>query len=83
MKRIAECDADALYIALNNIGINVEKLDEEKITAQYLQELYLYLLHMQLLAWKAGKRHNQLIRETNQLLQEEKSVAKMSRRLQR
>jgi hypothetical protein len=76
MKRIAECDMDVLYITLDKIGVNVEDLDITSITSEYLQELYRYLLQMQLVAWKAGKSHRGIIRETNQLLREEESVIK-------
>jgi hypothetical protein len=76
MKRIAECDMDVLYITLDKIGVKTEKLDIANITTDYLQELYRYLLQMQLIAWKAGKSHQQIIREINQLLREEESVIK-------
>jgi hypothetical protein len=76
MKRIVECDKDALCKALNNIGITVEELDMTAITPEYLQDLYRYLLRMQLAAWKAGKTCGQLIRETNQALRDEKPVLK-------
>jgi hypothetical protein len=76
MKRIAECDQDALYIALDNIGINVEEFDIANTTTEYLQELYRYLIQMQIIAWKAGKNHNEIIKETNYLLREEKAIIK-------
>lgn len=81
MKRIAECDLDDLCVALDDIGVNIGQLDPMVITPEYLQELYLYLLHMQLLAWKAGKSHRQIIRETNQLLHEGKQVIRTRKRL--
>ena len=76
MKRITECDVNALYIALDKIGIKVEDLNMETITPEYLQDLYRYLLQMQLVAWKAGKSYRQLIRETNLALHEKKPVIK-------
>lgn len=76
MKRIAECDEDALYIALENVGINVKDLDMTATTQEYLQDLYRYLLQMQLVAWKAGRSYRQLILETNRALREEKPIIK-------
>ena len=76
MKRIAECDEDALYISLDSIGVNVEDLDMTTISVEYLQELYRYLLRMQLVAWKAGKNCHQLIRDTNRALREDRVIFK-------
>lgn len=74
MKRIAECDELALYIALDNVGVNIENFDQTTVSVEYLQELYHYLLRMQLVAWKAGKSYRQLIRETNLALREDKPI---------
>ena len=79
MKRMGECDDDTLYIALDNIGINVGELDMAAITREYLQDLYRYLLRMQLIAWKAGKSHRQVIRDANLALREDKPIIKKGR----
>lgn len=80
MKRIAECDADALYLTLDGIGINMKELDKADPDVEYLRELYCFLLHMQLLAWKAGKSHRGIIRTVNRSL-DEKSLVSTTRRL--
>jgi hypothetical protein len=68
MKKVAECDADTMYLALDKIGVNVRELDKIEPTLEYLRELYGFLLRMQLLAWKAGKSHRGIVRTTNEAL---------------
>lgn len=76
MRLIRECDANTLYMALSEIGINMRELDKKDPSVQYLRELYGFLLHAQLLAWKSGKSHRQLIRSANHALLELKPISK-------
>ena len=68
MPAISKCDADTMYLALSEIGINMRELDKKDPSLQYLQELYAFLLYAQLVAWKSGRGHRQLIRIVNQTL---------------
>jgi len=68
MQPISKCDADTMYLALSEIGINMRELDKKDPSLQYLKELYTFLLYAQLLAWKTGKSHRQVIRIANQAL---------------
>lgn len=68
MPTISKCDADTMYLALSEIGINMRELDKKDPSLQYLKELYAFLLYAQLFAWKSGKGHRQLIRAANQAL---------------
>lgn len=65
MQRLAQCDADTMYAILSNIGINMRELDKRDPSVQYLRELYAFLLHMQLLAWKEGRSHRGIVRGFN------------------
>jgi hypothetical protein len=66
MKRLIDSDADTLYLALEQIGVDMRELDRQDPSLQYLKELYGFLLYGQLLAWKSGKSHRSLIRAANQ-----------------
>jgi hypothetical protein len=79
MKRLADCDADTMYMALERIGVNMRELDKLDPSVQYLQELYGFLLNGQLLAWKAGKRHRSLIRAANLRIMNSIPVANRTR----
>ncbi len=70
MQLIKNCNADTMYAALGNIGINMRELDKRDPSVQYLRKLYEFLLYAQLSAWKSGKSHRQLIRIVNQTLAE-------------
>jgi hypothetical protein len=83
MKKVSECDADTLYLALDRIGINVKELDKSDPTLEYLKELYGFLLHMQLFAWKAGKSHRGIIRATNDALIGGKPILSIIRKSRR
>jgi hypothetical protein len=74
MQRIGDCDADTMYMTLREIGINMKELDKKEPSVQYLRELYGFLLYAQLLAWKSGRSHRQIIRIVNQTLVESKPV---------
>lgn len=79
MMRINDCDKDAMYCALQNIGINMRDLVGTSPTTGELIELYTYLLRMQLTAWKAGKGYHELVRETNRALRDESRMLKASK----
>lgn len=68
MQTISKCDADTMYLALSDIGINMRDLDKKNPSLQSLKELYTFLLYAQLVAWKNGKSHRQIIRIANQIL---------------
>lgn len=74
MKKVAECDAETLYLALDKIGINMKALDMSDPNLEYLRELYGFLLRMQVCAWKAGKTHRGIIQATNDALIRGRSV---------
>jgi hypothetical protein len=82
MKRIAECDANTLYLTLDRIGVNMKELDKVDPSVEYLRELYRFLLHMQLLAWKAGKSHRGIIRTVHHSLLDGKPLVSTTRRPQ-
>lgn len=65
MQRITQCDADTMYVILAKIGVNMRELDKRDPSVQYLRELYAFLLHMQLIAWKQGKSHRGIVRAFN------------------
>lgn len=75
MQRIGDCDADTMYATLSEIGINMRELDKKDPSAQYLRELYGFLLYAQLLSWKSGRSHRQIIRIVNQTISESKSLS--------
>lgn len=68
MPTISKCDADTMYLALSEVGIDMRELDKKDPSLHYLKELYTFLLYVQLAAWKTGKNHRQLIRIVNQTL---------------
>ncbi len=68
MQRIINCDADEMYMILSDIGINMRELDKKDPSVNSLRELYGFLLHAQLLAWKEGKSHRNVIRAINQAI---------------
>jgi hypothetical protein len=78
MRRIADCDDDTMYKALEDIGINMRELDKLDPSLQYLQELYGFLLYDQLLAWKSGKSYRTLIRSANQRITSSIPIANRS-----
>lgn len=80
MMRIDECDKDAMYSVLQNIGINMRDLVGTSRTTDELIELYSYLLRMQLTAWKAGKSHREIVREANEALRKERNMLRASKR---
>jgi hypothetical protein len=77
--KLADCDADTLYLILERIGVNMRELDKLDPSLQYLQELYSFLLNSQLLAWKSGKSHRTLIRAANQRILSSIPVANRSK----
>lgn len=79
MMRIDECDKDAMYSVLQNIGINMRDLVRTSRTTDELVELYSYLLRMQLRAWKAGKSHREIVREANEALRKERKMLQASK----
>lgn len=72
--RIEECDKDAMYLVLQNVGINMKDIVGSSRTTDELVELYRYLLRMQLRAWKAGKSHREVVREANEALRKERKT---------
>jgi hypothetical protein len=80
MPTISKCDADTMYLALSEIGINMRELDKNDPSLQYLKELYVFLLYAQLFAWKSGKGHRPLIRVANQTLVGAKQTRTISKK---
>lgn len=76
MQRIMNCDADTMYMVLSAIGINMRELDKKDPSINTLRELYGFLLHAQLLAWKAGKSHRNIIRAVNQTIVGPKQISR-------
>ena len=74
MTKVFECDADTLYLQLDKIGVNMRELDKSDPAVEYLRELYAFLLHMQTIAWKAGKSHVGIIRATNEALTSKRPI---------
>lgn len=74
MRKATDWDADTLYLQLEKIGVDMRKLDKCDPTVEYLRELYGFLLHMQLLAWKSGNNHTGVIRATNDAISHKRPI---------
>lgn len=82
MKWLTDCDADTLYLALEQIGVDMRELDKQDPSLQYLRELYGFLLHSQLGIWRSGKSHRTLIRAVNQSIINSRPIMNRALRLQ-
>lgn len=79
MQKLDECDSDDMFDLLYKIGIDMEALARRRPSVQRMRELYAALLHLQLIAWKQGESHNELIMTFNKSLCDETYSRKTKR----
>jgi hypothetical protein len=68
MQKLAECDHDAMFELLYNIGVNMAALHKKNPSVRRMRELYTALLYLQLAAWKESKDPGEIVRTFNKSL---------------
>jgi hypothetical protein len=68
MQKLAECDHDAMFGLLYDVGVNMAALQKKNPSVQRMRELYAALLYLQLAAWKEGTNPREIVKTFNKSL---------------